>query len=125
MGLFEVIGNVGGLQQVLYLIANFIVARYANISFKIEAINFMYSVKTKVDSLVFHENNLQINFVQKVQLIMNFCPNPQMKRFIAKGDKRLQEDLEMFSIIKQHKHHHIHLKQQDEDIIKHDSVEEV
>ena len=63
MGLFEVIGNIGGVQQVLFLIANFIVARYVNISLKITVINSMYTAKTKVESLVFHENKLQINFI--------------------------------------------------------------
>ena len=111
MGLFEVIGNVGEVMEVLYMLANLIVVRYANISFKIEAINFMYSAKTKVESLIFNENKLQINFIQRVKLIMNICPNQHMKRFIAKGDKRLEEDLDMFNIIKQHKHHHKHLKQ--------------
>ena len=83
----------------------------------------MYTAKTKVESLDFHEDKLQINFIQKVRLIMNMCPNPQMKRFIAKGNKRLEEDMDMFCMIKQHKHHHKFLKSLDEDIIKHDTFD--
>ena len=54
---------------------------------------------------------------------MRMCPNPQMKRFIAKGNKRLEVDMDMFCMIKQHKHHHIYLKQQDEEIIKNDTFD--
>ena len=42
---------------------------------------------------------------------------------MAKGNKRLEEDLDLFCIIKEHKHHHMYLKQLDEDIFKNDTFD--
>ena len=46
----------------------------------------------------------------------------KMKRFITKGNLRLEKDLDMLELFKQHKHHHKYLKKQDEDILKDDPL---
>ena len=46
----------------------------------------------------------------------------KMKRFITKGTQRLEKDLDMLELFKQHKHNQKYLKEQDEDIIKDDPL---
>ena len=82
----------------------------------------MYDVKTDDYSLDCKDNKLEISSIDKVRLMTNFCPNEKMKRFIKKGIKRFQKDLDMMVIFKQHKHHHKYLKEKEEDIIKHDPL---
>ena len=77
----------------------------------------MYDAKTINGSLL-RNGKLVINFCDKVKLLTYTCPNPKIRRFIKKGIKRLDEDLDIMDIIKQHKYHHEHLKEVDENIIK-------
>ena len=53
MGILEVLGNVGGVQQVLLVILNFLIKRFSELSFYISVINFMFLVKTEDSSLDF------------------------------------------------------------------------
>ena len=76
------IGNVGGVQNVLILIAGLIVSKYSNIGFKISSINFLYKVKTKDENLDVQDHKLEISFFDRLKLITNICPNLKMKRFI-------------------------------------------
>ena len=73
-------------------------------------INYLYDIKTEDDSLDCKDGKLEIGSIDKVKLITNIFPSKKMKRFIKKGSKRLKKDLDIIEIIKQHKHHHIHLK---------------
>ena len=106
MGLLEVFGKVGGVQKIIYLLAGFILTKYSGISFKISMINFMNFVTTEDRSIDCQDNNLQVSPFNKLRLITNMCPNLTIKRFIDKGTKRLNQDLDMMGLIKQHKHHH-------------------
>ena len=45
MNIWDVIGNVGGITSVLYLVATFFMTKYSNLGFKIEAINELFTVK--------------------------------------------------------------------------------
>jgi hypothetical protein len=74
MGFFTVIGNVGGIGQVFFVISAFILSFYAEISFMINAINDMYAIKTKERDL----NLEHIRFCDKLKLITNCCPNKKM-----------------------------------------------
>ena len=46
MGLFDVIGNVGGICQVFLSISGFFLAYYSEMDFDIKSINEMYDIKT-------------------------------------------------------------------------------
>ena len=50
MSLFQILGNVGGIQQVFIIIIAFILSFYSEISFMIDAINNMYAIKSSNDS---------------------------------------------------------------------------
>ena len=104
MNLSDVIGNLGGVQQVVFLIIGFVFYMWANISLIISMINHMYDVKTNDNSLNCREKKLEINSFDKVRLMTNCCPNKKMKRFIKKGQKLLEKDLDLMEIIKEHKH---------------------
>ena len=71
----------------------------------------MYDIKTDDVSIDCQDNKLEISSLDKVRLAMNFYPNDKIKRFIKKGIKSLQKDLDMMFVFKQHKHHHKHLKE--------------
>ena len=83
---------------------------FSGICLVIEMINNMYDVKTDDVSLDCQDNNLVISSVEKVRLTLNLCPNEKMKRFIKKGTKYLEKDLDMMVVFKQHKHHHKYMK---------------
>ena len=72
----------------------------------------MYDIKTDDVSINCQDNKLEISSLDKVRLVMNLYPNEKMKRFIKKGNLRLEKDLDMLELFKQHKHHHKYLKEQ-------------
>jgi len=51
MSLFEILGNVGGIQQVFVAIFALFISYYAEISFMVDAINNMFDIKTGDDCL--------------------------------------------------------------------------
>ena len=89
MGILEVLGNIGGVQQVLLVIFTFLVAQFNELSFDISTINFFYKVKTEDTSLNCQENNLEISFYNKLKILTSIRPNKKMRRLIKKGKKRL------------------------------------
>ena len=112
MGFFDVLGNVGGIQQVFIAVFAILLSYYSEICFYINAIDDMYTIRTKDSSLVFVKDRLQVSFCNKLKLITSFCPNKKMKRLLAKGYERLDTELDLFEIIKEHKHVHRHYKKQ-------------
>lgn len=56
--------------------------------------------------------------MDKLKLITNIFPNKKMKRFIKKGNKQLNQMLDLMAIIKQHSVHNNFLKQHDEDMFE-------
>ena len=120
MGTFDVIGHIGGVSGALFKIATFLVAYYSKISFRVSLINLMYSVSYKGRSKDSQDSTMKVSFCNKLKLITNLCPNKKMKKFIQKGNKQLEKDFDLMEIIKQHKLHQKHLKDQVEDIPKHD-----
>ena len=75
----------------------------------------MFSIITTDPTLHCINNKLSINFVNKIKLATNICPNLKMKRLIRKGYKRLEIEFDLIEIIKQHMHHHKHLKEHGEE----------
>ena len=90
MGLLEMLGNIGGVQQILVVIFTFFMSQFNELSFNISVINLFYSAKTKDISFAsLKENKLVIGFCDKLRLLTNIFPNKKMKRFLEKGNKRL------------------------------------
>ena len=51
LSFFQILGNVGGVQQVFLFMFGFILSYYSEISFMIDAINNMYAIETLDTSL--------------------------------------------------------------------------
>jgi len=82
------------------IITAFIISYYSELSFMISAINDMYAIKTSDSSLTLLENRLNINFYNKLKLILNIRPNKKMKRMVSKGSKWMYFELDLMDIIK-------------------------
>ena len=78
----------------------------------------MYNVKTNDSSLNCQDKMLIISTLDIVRLMTKIFANEKMKRFIKKGIQRLEKDLDMLELFKQHKIHQKYLKEQDKDIVK-------
>ena len=75
MGLFTVIGTVGGVQQVFIVIASLLIASYSHLCFTISLTNDLFSVETKDDSLELENEGLVVGSFDKLKLITNIKPN--------------------------------------------------
>jgi len=51
MSVFQILGNVGGIQQVFVVVFSIILSYYSEMSFMIDAINNMYSIRSSDASL--------------------------------------------------------------------------
>ena len=112
MSVWDVFGNVGGIQQTFLVFSSFLIVQYSQMSFLIETLNDLYDIKTSDTNLKnFKTDKLNVTFCQKLRLIINFCPNRKMKRLIKKGEHKLNKELDLLNLIKQHKHHHQHVKE--------------
>ena len=89
MDLSDVIGNLGGVQQVVIGVMSLIFTAFSNICLVTSMINYMYVVKTDDKSLNFKDKKLQISTFNTVRLMTKIFANKKMKRFIKKGIKRL------------------------------------
>ena len=78
-GLWDVFAKVGGIINVFKLFASFFFTWYAEITFKIEAINTLLKVHTT------EEESLKNNFVSRVSLMTPLCANKKLKRMLDRG----------------------------------------
>ena len=51
MSVWDVVGNVGGIQQVFLVVSAFFLSYYSRINFVIEATNAMFKIQYKDDKL--------------------------------------------------------------------------
>ena len=84
MGVIEMLGNIGGVQQILVVVFTFLMSRFNELSFNISVINLFYGAKTKDTSFSssLKENKLVIGFWDKLRLLTNIYPNKKIQRFI-------------------------------------------
>ena len=85
MNLSDVVGNLGGVQQVVVGIMTLIITAYSSTSLIISMINYMYDVKTDDSSLDLLDKKLQISTFDTVRLMTKIFAKEKMKRFITKG----------------------------------------
>ena len=76
----------------------------------ISAINSMYHIKTSDASLEVKDYSLNVNFYHKLKLLLNCFPNIKLKRMLKKGRQKLEVELDLIEIIKEHKHVHREFK---------------
>ena len=100
MSLFEIVGNVGGIQPVFTGIFAIILSYYAEISFMIDAINHMHAIKSNDKSLIIKDKVLKISFCDRIKLITNLGSNKKMKKFIDKGYEKMDSYLDLLKTIK-------------------------
>lgn len=98
MGIFEVCGNVGGIQQVFFVVSAFFLCQYSDIGFKTEAFNEFFNIKTEDESLL-EDNKLKVTQCDKFKLL-TCCANKKKKRFFENGDTKLDTELDIVHIIK-------------------------
>ena len=97
--LSDVFGKIGGLQHLIVLVFSFFFKPYTHISFKIEAFNEFFKVKSEDERLVV-KNKAKIGFCEKMKLILKFG-NIKTKRLMLKGDRRLLKEMDLCRIIKE------------------------
>ena len=71
----------------------------------INAINHNFRIKSKDEKLSIdkYTERLHISLWDKIKLILNVRPNTKMKMFLEKGEKRINQQLDLLETIKQHK----------------------
>ena len=73
--LYDVFGRVGGIQHLLVWIFAFFFKPYTMYTFRAEAINTFFTIKTSDKSLVKGQNKLKLSFCNKFRIIFGICPN--------------------------------------------------
>jgi hypothetical protein len=106
MGIFMVIGNVGGVQNVFLLMSALIFSYYSEISFTLDAILEIYSVKSSVKTIDYdEEKKLKLTFCDKIKLITGLFPIKNMQRLYKKGSTKLEKEMDTMHLFKEHKKH--------------------
>jgi len=67
--IYDVLGDVGGFQQVLLMISVFIFSQYSDTSFRVEAINKLFQIKTEHMHLLDEKESLKTNFCTRIRLM--------------------------------------------------------
>ena len=58
-------------------------------SFKIEAINSFFKVKSDDNSIFDEDGDVKVGFIDKLKLISGCFPKKKLSRFLIKGERRL------------------------------------
>ena len=75
---------------------------YTLLTFRAEAINTFFTIKSEDKSLIKDDNQLRLSFSNKVRAIF-LCPNTKLKRLLEndyKGHHRILKELDMVRIVK-------------------------
>ena len=101
LNLLQVFGKVGGVTHILTMFLTFIFTKYAQLNFKIDAINAIFITKTDQASLIDDESKLSINMFEKILLLTGCCANKRLNRFVDKGQRYLGKELDIIKIRKE------------------------
>ena len=102
INLSNVASKVGGMQHILVLIFGFFFKPYTLFSFRADAINTFFTVKSSDKSLVTDQKKLKLSFCNKARVILGF-PNKRVKRLLETyhlGHNFILKELDMVRIIK-------------------------
>ena len=90
------------MQHLLVLVFGFFFKPYTLYTFRAEAINTFFTIKTNDKSLVEGNNKLKLSFVNKFRVMFGICPNKRLVRVLDKGYKgehRILRELDMVRIV--------------------------
>jgi len=83
MNVWDVFGNVGGIQQVFYILCIYLLKNYSKLCFIISATNAMFKVNSKnLFSSLGKDQKLNVSFFDKLKLLFNIRPNLVLKKLI-------------------------------------------
>ena len=106
INLTDVFYKVGGLEHLLVLFCSFFFKPYAMYTFKADAINSFFKIKSNDKSLV-HDNKLKLSFCNKFRIMFGLCPSSKLKRVLYsgyKGQRRILKELDIVRIVNEIKH---------------------
>ena len=78
-GLWDVFSRIGGIINVFKMFAGFFFTWYAEITFKIEAINTLLKIHTD------DEEPIPTHFASRVSLMAPMCAKKKLKRMVTRG----------------------------------------
>ena len=80
---------------------------YTLYTFRAEAINTFFTIKTEDKSLIQGQNKLRFSFCNKVRIIFRICPNARLRRLLDKdykGEHKILKELDMVRIVNEIKY---------------------
>jgi len=80
-GLWDVFAKVGGIINVFKMFAAFFFTWYAEITFKVEAINTLLKIHTD------DEEPIPTHFASRVAIMIPMCGHKKLKRMVKRGTK--------------------------------------
>ena len=86
----------------LVLMFGYFFRPYTIFTFRAEAINTFFTIKTNDESLKSGCNKLHLSFCNKVRIIFGICPDIKLKRLLYhdyKGDHMILKELDMVRIV--------------------------
>jgi hypothetical protein len=90
------------MQRILVLLFGFFFKPYTKYTFRAEAINALFTIKTKDKSLITHDNKFKLSFFNKVRVIL-MCPSKRVKMAVEtyhKGHNRILTEFDIGNIVK-------------------------
>ena len=101
LNLLQVFGKVGGVTHILTMFLTYIFTKYAELNFKIDAINAIFFTRTNKMTLIDDESKLSINIFYKLLLLTGCCADKRLNRFLDKGNRYLGKELDIIKIRKE------------------------
>jgi len=77
----------------------YIFGPYSETCFKIDAYNNTFKVLSKKSSKIIQNDMLNIDFCHRITIMLGCIFDKKFERFMEKGSKRLNQDLDLMNII--------------------------
>jgi hypothetical protein len=78
MNFWDVLGMVGGIQQVFLWLSAYIFGYYSKICFEIHAISEHYIIETKDEDFLHNKKIKSFNFCHKIRILTHCFPNKKL-----------------------------------------------
>ena len=96
--LSDVLGKLGGIHSALLISFGFFFCKFSLITYKVDAINEFFKIKTSDTKLIDKNKKIQLSFCDKFHLITKCFANKKLVRLMSKGEWRLYNELDMHRI---------------------------
>ena len=70
------------MQHLLVLVFGYFFKPYTLYTFRAEAINTLFTIKTEDKTLIEGKNKLKLSFCNKFRVMCGICPNVRLKRVL-------------------------------------------